>query len=169
MRSYEILAYITSFNSQKYEIPLTIQEDVRKMTFWETFTTLCKVHGTKPNPLASELGISSGTISQWKNGSMPSAERLILLADRFQCSIDYLLGRTSSPNIVSEAYIGGDNNGIQAVKSKNLNVGVESESSSCNDELVKEFSSVLSDLTIRERTELMTMIYKFADEHRKGE
>jgi len=35
------------------------------------------------------------------------------------------------------------------------------------DEMQKEISSILSGLTFRERTELMTLIYQFADEHKK--
>ena len=46
--------------------------------------------------LSRATGISTGNISDWKNGrSKPSAEKLILIADYFQCSIDYLLGRTT--------------------------------------------------------------------------
>ena len=37
------------------------------------------------------------------------------------------------------------------------------------DEMQNEISSILSGLTFRERTELMTMIYQFADEHKADE
>lgn len=45
-------------------------------------------------------GISTGNISDWKKGRcMPSAEKLTLLADYLDCSVDYLLGRTDNPDI----------------------------------------------------------------------
>lgn len=45
--------------------------------------------------LSEATGISTGNISDWKSGrSKPSADKLILIADYFHCSIDYLLGRT---------------------------------------------------------------------------
>jgi transcriptional regulator with XRE-family HTH domain len=132
------------------------------MTFWETFVRLCDEHKTKPNPVASELGISSGSVSQWKTGSIPSAERLLLLADYFGCSIDYLLGRTNNPSMHQQ-----DNNFGNIVNSYNNNSPLTVSSTEQPDEMQKEFGCILSNLTIRERIELMTMIYKFADEHKK--
>lgn len=70
------------------------------MTFWDRFYQLCQAHHTKPNPVAKELGISSGVVTRWKNvGEPPSGKILIQLADYFDCSVDYLLGRTDNPEI----------------------------------------------------------------------
>lgn len=132
------------------------------MTFWERFYSLCESNGTKPNTVAKELGFSTATCTQWKSGSIPSGERLVLLADRFQCSVDYLLGRTAAPD-----YFYQPNNSGNIVNGDNTNsplTAVETEHP--EDEMQKEISSILSGLTFRERTELMTMIYKFADEHK---
>ena len=61
--------------------------------FWERFYGLCVSRGTKPNPVAKELGISSGTISKWKStGTLPGGETIIMLSQYFGCSADYLLG-----------------------------------------------------------------------------
>ena len=50
------------------------------------------------NPLAKELGISSGAVTRWKNAEdPPSGKTLMLLADKLDCSVDYLLGRTDDP------------------------------------------------------------------------
>lgn len=62
------------------------------MTFWERFYKLCLEHETKPNPVAAQLGIASGTISGWKNGKDPNTAHLKLLCEYFNVSIDYLLG-----------------------------------------------------------------------------
>ena len=62
--------------------------------FWQRFYDICLKHGTKPNPVAKEIGISSGILTKWKNtGALPNGETLIKLADYFDCSVDYLLGR----------------------------------------------------------------------------
>ena len=66
--------------------------------FWERFYDLCIKKGTKPNPLAKDIGISSGVITKWKSGSIPNGEMLIKISDYFDCSIDYLLGRTDNPD-----------------------------------------------------------------------
>lgn len=51
--------------------------------------------------LSSATNISNGNISDWKNGrSLPTAPKLLILANYLDCSIDYLLGRTDTPEIV---------------------------------------------------------------------
>ena len=50
--------------------------------------------------VSDDTGISTGNISEWKNGrSLPSAVKLDILADYLNCSVDYLLGRTDNPEI----------------------------------------------------------------------
>ena len=67
--------------------------------FWNRFYELCLKKGTKPNPLAKELGISSGVITKWKSGGTPGGEMLSKIADYLDCSVDYLLGRTDNPEV----------------------------------------------------------------------
>lgn len=51
--------------------------------------------GINAKKVSENTGISSGNLSDWKNGrSLPSAVNLSALADYLDCSIDYLLGRT---------------------------------------------------------------------------
>lgn len=59
--------------------------------------------GINAKTLSENTGISTGNISDWKSGrSMPTAKKLISLADYLNCSIDYLLGRTNNPEINTE-------------------------------------------------------------------
>lgn len=69
--------------------------------FWENFVRLCEQVGTKPNPVGKEIGVSSGVITKWKNGTIPNGETLIRLADYLDCSIDYLLGRVNTPKEIT--------------------------------------------------------------------
>ena len=63
--------------------------------FWERFFYLCESINKKPTPVGKEIGVSSGIISTWKKeGYCPSGEMLIKVADYFNCSIDYLVGRS---------------------------------------------------------------------------
>lgn len=76
--------------------------------FWTRFLLLCEIHNTKPNPVGKEIGISSGILTKWKkDGSMPGGELLIKIADYFDCSIDFLVGRSdyinSHKNEISES------------------------------------------------------------------
>ncbi|MBP3760230.1 MAG: hypothetical protein J6I55_01920 [Ruminococcus sp.] len=79
------------------------------------------------------------------------------IADYLNVSVDYLLGRTDSPN---------NNNIINTEDindSHNANIGVAEH----DKETEKEISSIISGMSYREKTELMTLIYKFADEHKR--
>jgi len=52
--------------------------------------------------LANKIGVSQSTLSYWERGDFePDHESLINLADIFDVSIDYLLGRVSMPFNVS--------------------------------------------------------------------
>ena len=69
------------------------------MLFWERFYDLCIKCGKKPNPVGKEIGVSSGAITKWKNGTVPPAEVLIKISDYFGVSTDYLLGRAEKQQI----------------------------------------------------------------------
>lgn len=60
--------------------------------FWERFVQLCAERNTKPNPVAKELGISSGAVTNWKNGAVPQSATLKRIADYFGVSTSYLIG-----------------------------------------------------------------------------
>ena len=66
--------------------------------FWDRFFALCLANNTKPNPVAKEIGISSGNLTNWKNGvALPNVETLLKIANYFGCSAGYLLGETDDP------------------------------------------------------------------------
>lgn len=128
--------------------------------------SMIKSKGLVQKEVLKQSGVSENALKQMTDKKGMSSFSLGKIADILDCSVDYLLGRVETPSIVSDAFIGGDNNGIQAIKNESVSISNPTVNN-CNDELVKEFSSVLSDLTVRERTELMTMIYRFVDEHKK--
>lgn len=59
--------------------------------FYDNFCKLCKGKNLKPTNVALEIGVSRATATKWKNGSIPSGDSLIKLADYFDVSVDYLL------------------------------------------------------------------------------
>lgn len=60
--------------------------------FWNVLIELCNEKGISPNFVAKELGITSGTVTSWKKGSVPRDTTLRKVADYFGVSADYLLG-----------------------------------------------------------------------------
>lgn len=62
------------------------------MTLPEKLHTLRKKSGLSQEQLAEQLGVSRQAISKWESGqSVPESEKLILLSNYFNVSLDYLL------------------------------------------------------------------------------
>lgn len=58
---------------------------------------LLKKTNTSQKRLAEYIGASQGNISDWKSGkAVPASEKLCAIADFFNVSVDYLLGRAPS-------------------------------------------------------------------------
>lgn len=61
--------------------------------FWEIYVDLCSKKGESPNKVAKNLSIASGTVTEWKKGRVPQNATLKKIADYFNVSVDYLLGK----------------------------------------------------------------------------
>ena len=118
---------------------------------------MCKAKGTTITALCKEVTGNSGNLATWKKGHIRS-DYLSKAADILECSTDYLLGRTDIPNLFTTAVNGNSQNNVNG----NNSISV----SNSTDEIEKEISSIISGMSFREKTELMTLIYKFADEHK---
>lgn len=62
--------------------------------FWERFELLCSEMGVKPNRAAAEMGISSASITKWKNGTTPGNDNLKKISAYFGVTIDWLNGNS---------------------------------------------------------------------------
>ena len=61
---------------------------------------ICKAKGIAVSTLLLECGIRKGLMYDMeKRDWTPSAEILERIADRLDCSVDYLLGRTDNPEV----------------------------------------------------------------------
>ena len=59
----------------------------------------CKISQVK---LAMDLNLTQNSISRYENGEREADyETLVAIADYFNVSVDYLLGRTDNPTIAS--------------------------------------------------------------------
>lgn len=67
------------------------------MTTFDRIKELSKKRGKSPKQVALELGLGENLFYKWKTSS-PTADKLQLVADYFNVSTDYLLGRTDDPN-----------------------------------------------------------------------
>lgn len=60
--------------------------------FWTQYQFLCQSVGKSPNGVAKEIGLSSGSVTFWKNGKIPKSDTLKKIADYFGVTVDFLLG-----------------------------------------------------------------------------
>lgn len=75
--------------------------DKSMFSLFEKIKELCQKRGISINSLEQTLGYSRNTIYSMKS-KKPNAERLQEIADYFNVSTDYLLGRTDNPAISSD-------------------------------------------------------------------
>ena len=88
------------------------------MDFIDRFDTLCAEKGRSPTAVGEELGFARSAVSRWRKGTAkPNFGSLTLVADYFNVSTDYLLGKTDIKNppnqqepeeIAKVALFGGD-------------------------------------------------------------
>ena len=73
------------------------------MNIVENILKIAKEHNLNNQQLCKLLNTNPNKIYDWKIGkSKPSAEDLYILADYFECSVDYLLGRSAEPLTMRE-------------------------------------------------------------------
>lgn len=68
---------------------------------FEKVKELAKKHGISLNTLEDNLGYGRNSLYSLKT-KKPNAERISEIADYFQVSTDYLLGRTDNPKIAQD-------------------------------------------------------------------
>jgi len=67
--------------------------------FWERFRWLSKSKDGSPNKSASNLGFSSGSVTAWSKGTMPSTNSVKRIADYFGVTPEYMIGiEKNAPN-----------------------------------------------------------------------
>lgn len=67
--------------------------------FHDRLFELLEAHNISPSELSQKTHIHRSNISQWKTKkTIPLLDDLIIVADEFNVSLDYLLGRTDSPH-----------------------------------------------------------------------
>lgn len=60
----------------------------------DRITKVAKLRGVSKRRALLDCGFGQNTLENMKT-SMPSASKLAIIADRLECSVDYLLGRTT--------------------------------------------------------------------------
>lgn len=67
---------------------------------YDRIKQLCKEDGTNIVQLEQKLNFTRNSIAYWSKTAPPNIERILLIADHFEVSVDYLLGRTSNRRLI---------------------------------------------------------------------
>ena len=123
--------------------------------FWNIFYNLCIINNTTPNAVCKELNLSNATATHWKNGTMPKGDVLSQIADYFNCSVDYLLGRTNTPeeNIINNNST--INGGVQAIKSP---VTVNAKENTDSNDIMNQFMQAFSELPFENKVAALNFV-----------
>lgn len=89
--------------------------------FFDKFQMLCREKGMSANAVAKYLSISSGSVTEWKKGRVPQNSKLKAIADFFDVSTDYLLGKTNNRKPEGETMITYSFEGEQGTEAQGFN------------------------------------------------
>lgn len=123
--------------------------------FFGNYVHLCNEIGKSVTGVTRELGFSNGTMSQWKNGSFPTGDRLLKIADYFGVTVDYLLrgdeakAKYTANNNVGSVIAQGTN--AKAINSKDGTGDVSTE--------LSELCNIYNSLDVRKRVELLNFAF----------
>ncbi len=130
--------------------------------FYERLKLLCEQNDIKLTNLIQQLGMSSGNMNKWKNGVVPKGNTLSKLADYFNVSVDYLIGKTDEQtntyhtNNINSNFV--QKNG--SITFGSVSVGSSSDNDSNNIVLSKEETEILNiyrSLNIRRKAKFLNM------------
>ncbi|EOA6373503.1 helix-turn-helix domain-containing protein [Enterococcus faecalis] len=72
------------------------------MTVFDRIKLLAKERGKSLNRIEEELGLPKNVLYRMKTSDNPTKDRLETLANYFDVSVDYLLGRTDNTKVTDE-------------------------------------------------------------------
>ena len=70
--------------------------------FWKTFTEACKARHTSPSAVAKALGLSSGSPTAWKRGTMPNAFTIAQIAQHLDWKMEKFYGTTEDVREIAD-------------------------------------------------------------------
>ena len=113
--------------------------------------------------LLLECEIGPNTVQKLSKGTDIVTQNLVKIADFLGCSTDYLLGRTNNPNVATDTYINGNNNGVQAISNghhSSLTVNGTTGTDKATDELV----DLVQSLPLVKKAEAIIYLNKLKNE-----
>lgn len=125
---------------------------------YELIKKLCAKKGISPTKLCTDITGSKGNLPTWQKGNINPVS-LIKIADFFEVSTDYLLGRTDDPTGTSGGYsistgdITGDNS-----SHSDTSVKISDNQPEQLDETVSELLTIFKNLDFCDKVKVMSLV-----------
>ena len=125
------------------------------MLFYDNFDAVCRRRKTSANAAALAIGRSKSAASAWKkNGTLPKEYELIKLAEHLNCSVSDFFRMPGEPlSNYAEMMEGVPPEAPAHVEGGEF------------DEGEADFLEIYGECTKRQKSELMALVYRFAEEH----
>lgn len=118
------------------------------MSFSQKLCHFMEVKKITAYQMSKETGISNRLIGYWRKGEMlPNAENLIIIADYFNTSIDYLLDREEKDTTIST----GDNTG----NNNNSSINIASNNL---DKTTMQVAEMFSNMNIKNKAKVLSFM-----------
>lgn len=119
----------------------------------EKIKEMCDKRNVSIDKMLKDSQAGTSTVDNMKRGSAPSIDKIIAIANYFDCSVDYLLGRTDTPNGTSIRVgdINGNNNSL--TDSNNININNKKSA----DNISEKFMAIFNNLPFEEQLEIMNI------------
>ena len=103
----------------------------------------------------SEIGITDNTLTNLRKGSMLGSDKLALIADYLACSVDYLLGRTDSPEVSGSTNVtNNEQNNVNGNNSISVSAAVPNK----KDDLTEQFLQKFQQLDFDDKVDVMQYV-----------
>ena len=77
--------------------------------FYDVYCELCRKNGLTPSGAAAKIGFNRASVTVWKNsGNPPKTKLLHKIADYFNVSVDFLLGKEQKETPTDSVSINDD-------------------------------------------------------------
>lgn len=137
----------------------------------DRISKLAKERGINISTIEKNIGLSNGIIGKWRKQS-PSCDKLKLVADYLNVSIDYLLtgeeySETTTISSSTVGAVGKHSKGTVTIM-KNEEEQSNTQQKQGISDITKEIIRISESLPMREQIKLMNLIYDFEEQYHKS-
>ena len=115
--------------------------------------SLCHEAGITKTKMLVDCGLSKSIMNNLKSGSIPSVDKIAIIADYFHVSVDYLLGREESPQQGNNIQTGDIQGSITG--NNNLSIATAPPPQPPTDSVTDEFFKVFQELSFPDKLYVM--------------